>query len=316
MISVGIPRSLLYYKYFPLWHTFFENLDVEVITSPLTNRKILDEGAKNIVDEACLPLKVYFGHVNYLKDKVDYIFAPRIVSVEKKEFTCPKFMGIPDMLVSNMEKLPPIIGPTIDLTKQDKNLWKQIWEVGTLLDKNPLQVTWAWQKGIRELKKYNYQWQKREIPPELNITSQNIKKGTLNIAVLGHEYILYDPYISMNLLEKLGKLNIKVYTIEMLPQNILNSETKDFPKRLFWNFAKNSLGTAFYFNKNPQIDGFILISSFGCGPDSMISSMISHNLKGDTNKPILNLTIDEHTGEAGLNTRIEAFYDLLTRRVG
>ena len=32
------------------------------------------------------------------------------------------------------------------------------------------------------------------------------------------------------------------------------------------------------------------------------------------NKPLLNLTIDEHTGEAGFITRLEAFVDMLYRK--
>ena len=31
-------------------------------------------------------------------------------------------------------------------------------------------------------------------------------------------------------------------------------------------------------------------------------------------KPLLNLTVDEHTGEAGFITRLEAFTDMLLRR--
>ncbi|MDK2822569.1 MAG: hypothetical protein PWQ67_1365 [Clostridia bacterium] len=316
MLRIGIPRALNYYKYFSLWKTFFENLGAKVIFSPPTNRAILDQGAKYVVDEACLPVKVYFGHINYLKDKVDYIFAPRLVSVEKKEFSCPKFMGIPDMLVTNIDNLPEVIGPTIDLTKRDNNLWKIIWEVGNIFSKNPGKIAMSWFKGVSDFKKFNQVWLNKSIPREFKITHLDKDPGRLNIAVIGHEYILYDGYLSMNLLEKLAKLNVSVFTSEMIHPKMVNKEVSILPKRIFWNFAKNLLGSAFYFSKQAEISGFINISSFGCGPDAMTSSMIYHHLKTKNNKPILNLTIDEHTGEAGINTRIEAFYDLLKRRVG
>jgi len=316
MIRVGIPRSLLYYKYFPLWKSFFQNLGAEVVVSPLTNKLILDQGVKLAVDEACLPVKVYFGHVNYLKDKVDYLFAPRIVSVKKKEFTCPKFMGIPDILISNIDNLPSVIGPTIDLTKRDKNLYKKIYKVGSLFTKSPWKITLAWHEGVKELQKYNQKWFQRIIPEELNIKQTSNEQEVLNVAVLGHEYILYDPFVSMNLLQKLADFNTRVFTSEMLPEKIITEEVKNLPKRMFWNFAKDLLGSVFYFSKQKNIDGFIQVSSFGCGPDSMTGSMVFHYLKTSYNKPILNLTIDEHTGEAGINTRLEAFHDLLKRRVG
>jgi len=314
MIKIGIPRALSYYKYFPLWKNFFSNLGAEVIISPPTNKKMLDLGAKYVVDEVCLPVKVFFGHVNYLKDKVDYIFTPRMVSVEKKEYTCPKFMGIPDML-STIDNLPCLIGPTIDLTKSDKTLWQTIWEVGRIVSNNHYSIALAWFKAARSLGEFNQQWLKQSFPTELKIPRAEEENSDLCLSVIGHEYILYDPYLSMNLLEKLAKLKVAVFTTEMVPQSIINYELKDFPKKIFWNFAKNSLGASFYYSKQKKISGFINISSFGCGPDSMSTSMIMHHLKTRNNKPLLNLTIDEHTGEAGINTRIEAFYDLLRRRV-
>ena len=54
-LKVGIPRGLWFYDYYPLWKTFYECLDAEVIISKPTNKKILDQGIKNTVDEACLP---------------------------------------------------------------------------------------------------------------------------------------------------------------------------------------------------------------------------------------------------------------------
>ena len=202
MIRVGIPRSLAYFKYFPLWQTFFESLGAKVVFSLPTNPLIVEQGIKSVVDEACLPVKVYFGHVQYLKDKVDYIFVPRLVSVERKEFTCPKFLGIPDMLKASIPDLPNLIAPTIDLTKQDKYLWKKVWEVGRLFSSNPLKVSLAWQKGLSELSTYKQTWLEEEIPAQLNIYYKPTYSQSLKVVLLGHEYIIYDQYLSMYLIEK------------------------------------------------------------------------------------------------------------------
>ncbi|MFZ5943449.1 MAG: acyl-CoA dehydratase activase-related protein [Bacillota bacterium] len=315
MVKIGIPRALCYYKYFPLWNHFFSCLGLEVVESPSTNKILFDKGAKYVVDEACLPVKVYFGHVNNLKDKVDYIFAPRIVSTEKRKYTCPKFMGIPDMLLS-IDNLPQIIGPTIDLTKNEKNIYQIVWDIGRKFHNNPLKVFNAWQNAVRELNKYNGEWMSGNIPKELKINHVPEEEGQLNIAVLGHEYILYDKHLSMNLLQKLAELKISVFTTEMVVPKNKEAEVKKLPKKIFWDFGSDAVGAAFHYSRNKKISGLINISSFGCGPDSMTNSMITHFLKKNCSKPFLNLIIDEHTGEAGINTRIEAFYDLLKRRVG
>ncbi len=314
MVKVGIPRALWYYKYFPLWESFFKDLGAEIIVSPVTNKNILDQGVKLIVDEACLPVKVFFGHVNYLKDKVDYIFCPRIVSVEKKKFTCPKFMGIPDNLYPNISGLPQIIGPTINLSKNDRDLYKTIWEVGKLFTNNPLKVTLAWQNGLKKLKKFNHTLEEGKIPSQL-IKLPNLEGKFLNIAVIGHEYLIYDSYLSMNILAKLTELDLNSLTPQMVSKITIEKELEIIPKRIFWTSAQDLLGSTFYFTKKEDVAGIILVSAFGCGPDAITQSLITHFHKNYAKKPVLLLTIDEHSGEAGITTRLEAFADLIKRKV-
>ena len=52
----------------------------------------------------------------------------------------------------------------------------------------------------------------------------------------------------------------------------------------------------------------VIISNFGCGPDAFTFKQIEEALRGT---PYLILEFDEHRGEAGLVTRLEAFIDRL-----
>jgi predicted nucleotide-binding protein (sugar kinase/HSP70/actin superfamily) len=63
--------------------------------------------------------------------------------------------------------------------------------------------------------------------------------------------------------------------------------------------------------KSDFIDGIIYVACFGCGPDSLVGEIIERKVKS---KPFMLITIDEHTGEGGLVTRLEAFCDMLRRR--
>jgi predicted nucleotide-binding protein (sugar kinase/HSP70/actin superfamily) len=72
-------------------------------------------------------------------------------------------------------------------------------------------------------------------------------------------------------------------------------------------------GCAGHYLANQKIDGIITITAFGCGPDSLMIERMVRKSKS-FNKSVLNLTIDEHTGEAGFITRIEAFCDMLYRK--
>ena len=65
--------------------------------------------------------------------------------------------------------------------------------------------------------------------------------------------------------------------------------------------------------KDMKIDGIVTLTAFGCGPDSLMCERIMRKAKR-FNKPLLHLTIDEQTGEAGFITRLEAFVDMLFRK--
>ena len=88
----------------------------------------MDKGILSSVDEACLPVKITHGHVNYLKDKVDYIFLPRFISLHKMEYCCPKILGLPEMIINSIDDLPEIIQIDINLYRRNelKNIFQQL----------------------------------------------------------------------------------------------------------------------------------------------------------------------------------------------
>ncbi|MGF7184989.1 putative nucleotide-binding protein (sugar kinase/HSP70/actin superfamily) [Desulfitispora alkaliphila] len=319
---VGIPRALMYYYYYPQWKCFLEELGAEVIVSPKTNKQIVNAGVLSAIDEACLPVKLYYGHVEWLKDKVDYIFIPRVISIERKEYICPKFMGLPDMIRANVSELPHIIDASLDLSKQEKQLHGFVREVGKHFTNNGFKIAMAWRKAQKKQREFLQMVVAKKIPPHEMIeyledreprvlTAQN---NQLTIALLGHGYNIYDEYISMNIVKKLRDMNIKVVFPDVLSSEVIDVEAAKLPKRMFWTFGKKNLGGAMhYLNKNENIDGMVHIASFGCGPDSLVGELIYRKAR-DGEMPILNLTIDEHTGEAGIVTRLEAFIDMLIRR--
>jgi predicted nucleotide-binding protein (sugar kinase/HSP70/actin superfamily) len=316
-VKVGIPQGLFFYYYYPLWKTFFQDLGVEVVISPPTNRQTIEKGIESAVDETCFPIKVYYGHVQQLcREPIDYIFIPRLVSVEPRSFICPKFMGLPDMIKAVMSDLPPVIDITVDISRTDRFLQRDIIRVGQLFTSQKRLIQQAYQHGLNELRTckklcqggYNMAeairiWEGEEIilPPAYD----------LNIGVLGHGYSLYDQTISMNLIERLRQMGCRVQVAETLDQAAIEINAALIPKRVFWTLGRKMVGSALLMEKQIDVDGIIYLACFGCGPDSMIGEIIERKLKA---KPFLMMTIDEHTGEAGMVTRLEAFCDMLMRR--
>lgn len=72
-MTIGIPNALLSHRYMTLWTAFFEGLGVSIRSSGPTSRKILEDGSALAVDEGCLSLKIYFGHVKALIGACDHI---------------------------------------------------------------------------------------------------------------------------------------------------------------------------------------------------------------------------------------------------
>lgn len=292
---VGIPKGLLYYKYHPFLQTFFSELGAKTIISSDTNKKILDEGVKHCVDEACLPVKVFHGHVSSLKDKCDVIVIPRIMQVRKREYICPKFCGLPEMILNSIPALPKTITEPIYATSK-KKLYNWSQKAGIMITEDKSKIKNAFNLALNEQKKHNS-----------GIKNENYK---LTVAILGHPYNIYDSFMNMNIIKKLNKLGVGVITEEYIDEDERDKEVKNLFKKPFWTFARNSYGFAAHVSKEKLIDGIIYISSFACGIDSVVIELIKDEI-GDF--PFMILKIDEHTGEAGLDTRVEAFVDMLGR---
>ncbi|MCF6465702.1 acyl-CoA dehydratase activase-related protein [Clostridium sp. Cult2] len=319
--KVGIPRGMLYYDYYLLWKEFFNNLDVEVVTSPKTNKDILNKGVHACVDEACLPVKVFHGHVEYLKDKVDYIFIPKFISIYMREYCCPKHLGLPDMVKHSVEGLPHIIDTEINLRKSNNNLKKSILYTGKYFIKSSKKIHRAYNEAYNQFSKYTKLMSRGVIPINAvglyDDLSFNIKGSKeiykRQILLLGHSYNIYDEYINMNIASKLKKRKIKVITAEMIEEISTRYYASKLSKRMFWTHGQKIVGAAFSLIERKIIDGIIYISAFGCGLDSVLMDLVERKAK-EYKIPFTLLTIDEQTGEAGINTRIEAFLDMLEWR--
>ncbi|HHV75093.1 MAG TPA: hypothetical protein GXX41_10750 [Thermoanaerobacterium sp.] len=320
--KVGIPKGLLYYNFYPMWKAFFEELGAEVVTSSDTCKKIIDDGVKTCVDETCLPVKTFMGHVIDLKGKgVDYIFVPRVISVERHRYLCSKFLGLPDLVRNLVSDLPPIIDMKIDFYRGDDFMKREILRVGKLFINDVSKIKDAYEKSLKMQRTFecivregfsNTEAIKIMEGKKLDVNA----KGDLKIALLAHPYDIMDDYLSMGLINRLKNMGAYVLTTNMIERDKIEKGAGKLQKDLFWTYGRDILGAGKYFIESEDIDGVISVSAFGCGPDSITEDLLERDYKRDGKIPFMSITIDEHTGEAGLNTRLEAFIDLLRWRKG
>lgn len=318
--KIGIPQSLFFYDYYPLWKEFFNELGVEVIVSSRTNKFILNDGVSNCVDEACLPVKVYHGHVNELKDKVDYLLVPKIISIHKREYGCPKYLGLPEMVKNSINDLPTCIDVKVNLLKSNLGLIESVKEAGKYFTPSLLKIMKAYKFAFNHYRNYKILVNKGVMPIEAIKIYNSATKAMRPInnngpifMLVGHPYNLYDEYINMDLITKLWSKGANIITPEMIDTDKANDYSLELPKRMFWSFGKRIIGSSFYLINERKVDGIIYVSSFGCGVDSVLIDIVQRKAR-EVGIPFTLLTIDEHTGEAGINTRIEAFIDMIKRR--
>ena len=320
--NIGIPKAMSYYNYFPFWYGFLNKLGIEIVLSDNTTKKTISDGASLVVTETCLPIKIYVGHVmNLIEKGVKNIFVPSIQSIAPKIYNCSKIRGLPDLIRNVVKGDFRIIEATFDKSEKNNNLIDFLTEIASYYDIKDINL-------IKEARSAGF-----VVQNNFNVMVQNgldfdealkyAKKGQIiippkkeekpiNVALIGHGYNIYDKRACMDIFKKLENMDVRVFNAYQLTLEQLNGGMTSLNSTLYWANQYEMTGCAGHYFQDDKIDGIITVTAFGCGPDSLMLEDIKRKAK-NFNKPLLNLTIDEHTGEAGFITRLEAFCDMLYR---
>lgn len=168
---------------------------------------------------------------------------------------------------------------------------------------------------IKNIKNYN-QYKKKFRNIELKKDNNHLK-----VMMLGELYSLIDQSASYNTERKLIKMGVEVQRDTDLTYLLI---TKRFKLRRMIKrgkrYIKYHLGADASGSVVKSIDasvngfdGIIHLKSFGCTPE--ISAMsIMPKISEEFNIPIMYLSFDAEDNEVGVDTRLEAFYDMMQRR--
>lgn len=297
-ITIGIPRALLYHKYGILWQNFFKNLNLNVLISPPTNKEILSEGLTRTIDENCLPMKIFMGHVNYLNNRVSHIFIPRIASLHKKEENCVKLWALYDTVATTYPDIK-LITYNVDKTHNKGTEFYGMMKVGLKFNKNPVAVYSAYKKAKADLDKIHDENLKKQ-------ESLLKQKNGLKIMIFAHPYVIHDEFVGKQILNFFKKENISVIFAYLTDSAKARSASLTITKDLYWSYHKDLVGTLVMNQKN--IDGIVYLMAFSCGPDSLVVELCKRTIK---NIPSVIITLDELQSDGGIITRLESFVDII-----
>ena len=298
-MTIGIPRALLYYRYGALWKTFFEELGCRVVLSQKTDQQVLSVGDALSDSECCLPVKAFAGHIASLAGRCEYIFVPRFERTAKDEEFCVRFWGLTDLARGTF---PGARVLSLNVQSGRPGTWlRGFLGLGRALGKSLPQSLRAYRRAMSA----QYLSDLRERKRQLRLLAAPGPK----VLVAAQPYISYDPAIGGPLVKLLREQGLTPIFAEACPRLPARSAAKNLTASLYWTMNKEIVGALELLR--PRIDGVILVSAFPCGTDCIVNELVLRRVNG---LPITQIILDGLHGQAGLQTRIECFADIIKNR--
>ncbi len=321
-MKVGIPRGLLFNDFSPLFIPFFKYLGIETVISDETNRKIINRGLEIVPAEYCFPTKVAYGHVDNLLKKLkkdDFIFIPHIANTGKPIgnykycVTCPWTQSAPDLMKSapklieeglNLEKL---ISPSLFFDWGLNHIEDQMKKAVAKMGHSTKNVRTALQEGLMNKEKFDKKIEEKT--KEVFDSIKKYKKNQPAFLVMARPYTAYDANVNNDIVNKILDAGYLAIPLELAPIGSIDISTQ-MPK-MYWIQGQKKLAAIELINKNRNLFG-IDITYFACGPDAQINQQMLCRAQ----KPFLTIEMDEHTGDAGIDTRLQAFFNTVKSYLG
>ena len=290
-MRIGIPRAIHYFYWPGLWERFFESLGFEVTVSPATSEHTVRRAALISEPEHCLPVKLLDAHIEFLIDKVDYVFVPRLLSHLKHHVSCTKLAPMPDALRLRLNGRPQLL--TVEINEEHKPLLDSLVEVGFTLTRDPKRCVRVAREALAA-----------STPPTPVHTAPTPNIASGDFVLLAHPYLMGDDFFAGPIVRKLREMSLPISLAE-LPRD---------PAPSFVHWETSNRMYEFLRRLQPgEYAGIVHLSSFNCGCDSMCIEFF-RELAQTRRIPYLVLMLDEHFATGGLETRLEAFVDSIRWR--
>jgi predicted CoA-substrate-specific enzyme activase len=307
---IGIPRTLLFYDLFPYWYRFLVELGADVLISDPTNPRIVRDTWEHAPAETCFPVKLMQGHAMDLLDKgVDFLFLPSVVTREdpapgqESNTHCPFIQAVPHLVVAGLglaqRGVRVLSGPVY--LDGERSAHGSLAGLVRPLGMGAKRVRMA--AHAAEDAQRAFSADLRRLGAEV---LSNLDAWERVAVLVGRSYNTCDAGLSAALPYKLRKMGVVPLPMDCLP--LAGVDVSDRFDNMYWHSGQKILAAARLIRQEPRLQA-IYLTSFGCGPDSFLLSYFRREMAG---KLYLELELDDHTADAGVNTRCEAFFDSLS----
>ena len=304
---IGVPRGLMFSELFPLYNAFLSELGFEVVPSDPTNKHIIEMGLDVAIGEPCFPFKVAHGHYMDLVEKgVEVIFAPRVISTDqpnssmRQAQTCPYLQAAPDVIASCVgvtERGIRHLAPTLHLKRGRRHIDRVFVEIGKQLGRSARRSKAALEVGLKALNDFH-----RKVDERGAEVLNSLPRDQMAFIVVGRPYTLWDPAVNMDIGKKILDMGILAIPQDFLP--LESADISDAWPNAYSRQIQKKLMAARLIREDSRLRA-VVVTYFACGPDSFGNPFF----KDEIGEPCYVMQIDEHTADAGVITRIEAFAD-------
>jgi len=309
--TVGLNRSFLVNTYYPLFATFFRAIGLEPELPESPSRTGIDRRGAAF----CYPAELAHGFFHSLIDQPrppDYLFLPHFKAVPTadpatRSQVCPFVQGetyylrttfgreIKALKAGGTGLLCPLIDLTAGLDQARASLLATARHIGVpaATATRAVDLALAAQRACFTA----MQAQGQRLLAELEADPDRIA-----VVICGRPYSGFVDEANMGIPRKLASRGVTVIPLDFLA--LARERAKD---HMYWGMGQLILQAARLVARHPQLFG-LYITNFSCGPDSFLIGYF-RDIMGA--KPSLTLELDSHTADAGLETRIEAFLDVV-----
>jgi len=240
-----------------------------------------------------------FGHVAELRDAgVDHILVPSVVTLDDPTRpwgqVCPFTSAVPFMARATVD--PSLLTPALVLGKEFSHFAEEMAPALEALGVPAARLRAAYDQATAAQAAFR---QALRVRGEALLASDFAHA----LVVVGRPYNLFDSYLNLNLGRHLARLGVLAFPQGFLPADDVS--LTDHGEGLPWRFPRDAMRAAVYSLRDPRLHT-VLVTNFACGPDSFVQKYMADALY---DRPPLVLEFDEHRGEAGMVTRVEAYLD-------
>ncbi len=309
--TIGINKSFITYQVFPLYYNFFRNLGCNIIVPDKVNERSIYRQTTSF----CFPAQVALGLFDNLSDKnPDFYFIPHTEEMyvargnSRKEFssTCIFVQGeafwMAQIYKDKVSK-EKIISPTLNFRKGYEKEKDKFIQIGKKLGFSKSESAKAFDNAVAI--QYKYRQEKKEIGEKF-LAELHSSPEKVAIILFGPPHNALSDDTNKGIPKKVSSRGYAILPFDLLPADneVIEEPYDDY---MHWEIGQKIIRASQMVKKDKQLFG-IYITNFLCAMDSLLVTYFRRIMK---EKPNLTLEIDGHTADAGIDTRVEAFIDVI-----